>query len=119
MHECIQQETIGKFKEFIDSMKGFRTTLFTIALAIVVQVVAFVYMWGGLTTTVSKNSDQIWCKLTPTAEKNQLNIEKILTRLDTIRFVYAGEKGNTGATGVQGIQGIQGIQGKNYDSKKE
>jgi hypothetical protein len=91
-HTCIKEGFLGEVKEFMNSIKGFRTTLATMALAIVLQVGTFLFLWGGLTTTVNKNSDQIWNKLTPVAERNATNIEKILTKLDAIKFVYAVEK---------------------------
>jgi hypothetical protein len=93
-HECIQEENIGKFKEFMENTKGFKATLFAIALAILLQVGTFLFLWGDLTRTVKINTEQIWSKLTPTAEANKTNIEKILTRLDSIKIVgyaIAGE----------------------------
>lgn len=87
-HECSQMEFIGKVKEFMDGMKGLKATLFTVSVAILIQVGTFIYLWGGLTTTVN------------THEKN---IEKILSKLDTIKIVYAegakGEKGDKGEPG--------------------
>ena len=80
MHECKQEETIGKFKEFMSEMKGFKATLFTIALAIILQVGTFLYLWGGLTTTV-KNHDKL--------------IETVSTKIDkvlAISYANAHEK---------------------------
>ena len=73
-HNCIQEETIGKFKEFMENTKGLKATLFTISLAILIQVATFLYLWGGLTTTV---------------QSHDKNIEKILSKLDSIKIVYA------------------------------
>ena len=92
MHDCIQQETIGKFKEFMSEMKGFKATLFTIALAIIIQVGAFLYMWGGLTETVKKNTEHVWKTITPTMTEHTRNIDKILAKLDGSTIVHAHEK---------------------------
>ncbi len=47
VHECIQEEFLGRVKEFIENTKGLKATLFTIALAILLQVGTFLYLWGG------------------------------------------------------------------------
>ena len=74
---CIQEENIGRFKEFIENSKGVRGTLVMIAIAILIQVGTFLYLWGGLTTTV-KNHDK--------------NIDTILTKLNNIKIIYACEE---------------------------
>ena len=51
-HNCVQLEAMGRIKEFIDNSKGLKATMFTIALAILLQVGTFLYLWGGLTKTV-------------------------------------------------------------------
>ena len=56
---CIQNETIGKIKEFIDGMKGFKATLLVMSITIVVQVGSFLFLWGGLTTTVGYHDRSI------------------------------------------------------------
>ena len=71
-HECKYEEFIGKVKEFIDNSKGFKTTLFTIALAVLLQVGTFLYLWGGLTTTV-KNHDKA--------------IEQLISKLDKLKVI--------------------------------
>lgn len=86
---CNQLEKIGKFEEFMDNTKGLKATLFIVAMAIAVQVGTFLYLWGGLTNTV---------------QTHQKDIDKILTKLDTISFVYAqGEKGEQGIAGKDGL----------------
>ena len=73
-HNCVQLEFIGKVKEFMENMKGFKATLFTISLAIFIQVFALIY-WGGTQTEKIKN------------------IEKVVARFDKIKIVYAiGDK---------------------------
>ena len=65
-HNCVQEETIGRFKEFMDSMKGLKATLFVIAMSVLIQVGTFLFLWGSLTETVKyhgKNIDQIMSKL--------------------------------------------------------
>ena len=73
-HNCVQLEFIGKVKEFMENMKGFKATLFTVSLAIFIQVFALIY-WGGTQTEKIKN------------------IEKVVARFDKIKIVYAiGDK---------------------------
>ena len=58
----------------MENMKGFKATLFTVSLAIVLQVASFLYLWGGQTEKIK-------------------NIEKIVSKFDKINIVYAvGEK---------------------------
>ncbi|CAK0754887.1 conserved hypothetical protein [Azospirillaceae bacterium] len=86
-HECSKEDFLGRVAEFMDNMKGFKATLFAIALAIVLQVGTFLYLWGGLTTTVAKNSEQIWCKLTPTADQNAKNIAILLEKFKNVKLI--------------------------------
>jgi hypothetical protein len=82
-HDCKQEENIGMIKEFIISMKGFKTLFGTVVLAIVIQVGTFLFLWGGLIETVNKNTDQVWNKNTPCITENTRNIDKILAKLET------------------------------------
>ena len=91
-HECIKEGFLGEVREFMNNMKGFRTTLITIAIAILLQVGAFLYLWGGLTTTVNKNTEQIWCKLTPTADTNAKNIAILVEKFKNIKLIGYVEK---------------------------
>lgn len=84
MEDCPHEEAIGKLKEFMDNTKGFKGTLFTIALAIVIQVASFLYLWGGLTTTVKATSDLLRDDIAPKTFENTRNIDRILTRLEYI-----------------------------------
>ncbi len=70
VHDCIQEETIGKFKEFMENTKGLKATIFTIAVTILLQVGSFLYLWGGQTEKIK-------------------NIEKIVSKFDKIKIVYA------------------------------
>lgn len=70
VHDCIQEETIGKFKEFMENTKGLKATMFTIAVTILLQVGSFLYLWGGQTEKIK-------------------NIEKIVSKFDKIKIVYA------------------------------
>ena len=92
MEECKWDVEMGKIKEFMQNTKGLKATMFTISVAILIQVGAFLVMWGSLTTTVNRNVK---------------DISKILNKLDGIKIVYA--------EGVRGEQGIQGIRGKSFD----
>lgn len=71
-HECIQQENIGKFKEFIGNMKGMRPILWSIVTAIIIQVAGFLYLWGCLVTTVNYHDRAL---------------EKVCNKLDNIKIV--------------------------------
>ena len=65
MEPCKWDEEIGKIKEFIEDSKGLKATMFTISLAILLQVGAFLFLWGSLTTTVKvhdKTIDQLISK---------------------------------------------------------
>ena len=83
MEPCIQEQAIGKLQEFVESTKGFKPTLFTIAIAIVIQVSTFLFLWGSLTTTVKENTGDIR-ELGPRSFENTRNIDRILTKLDYI-----------------------------------
>lgn len=106
-HECTKEEFLGKVSEFMENSKGFKTTLFTIALAILIQVGTFLYLWGSLVTTVKVHDKEI--------VKQEAKIDRILDKLGSVKFVYAqgdkGDKGDRGERGQQGETGSQGIQG--------
>ena len=70
---CSKEGEIGRLQEFMENSKGMKATMFTIVLAILIQVGAFLVLWGGLTTTV-KNHDK--------------NIDRILAKLDNAKVVY-------------------------------
>lgn len=91
-HECRQEETIGKMKEFMESIKGFKATLFTIACAILIQVGTFLYLWGGLTTVVNRNDDDMRNKIAPSLVEHTRNIDRIMAKLDGCQLVYAKEQ---------------------------
>ena len=83
-HEYSQIEMMGKIKEFMVSIKGFRANLTAIIVTIVVQVGTFLYLWGSLTTTVKTDTKYIWGELAPRTFQNTRDIDKILTRLEYI-----------------------------------
>lgn len=90
MEPCKWDEEIGKIKEFMSNTKGLKMTMFTISVAILIQVGAFLIMWGSLTETV-KNHDK--------------SINRILTKLDNVKIVgyaVAGERGEKGERGEAG-----------------
>ena len=93
-------------------MQGFWTAFWgllgTLVIAMVLQIGAFLYMWGGLTTTVNQNTKHLWNSITPAVAENTRNIDRLITKWDTIQFIV----GKTGETGKQGIQGIQGLKGE-------
>lgn len=66
MLPCDKEEFLGEVREFINNSKGLKGTIFTIAVAILLQVGTFLFLWGSLTTTVKihdKNIDAIMGKL--------------------------------------------------------
>lgn len=71
-HDCIQEQNIGKFKEFMSNYKGVKATLFIIAWAIAIQVGTFLYLWGGLVTTVTYHDK---------------TIDKILNKLENVNII--------------------------------
>jgi hypothetical protein len=71
-HDCIQEEVIGRIKEFIENFKGMKVILVSIIITILVQVGTFLFLWGCLVTTVNKH---------------ERDIDKILQKLDSIRVV--------------------------------
>jgi hypothetical protein len=65
-HKCLKEEEWGRLHEFMESFKGFKPTLWTIVLAIIVQVGTFLFLWGKLTTTVQYHEESIkklWSKI--------------------------------------------------------
>ncbi len=76
---CEKEEFLGEVKEFINNSKGLKGTLFTIALTILLQVGTFLYLWGGLTTTVKVHDKAI---------------DKLVSKLENIKIVgYAKASG--------------------------
>lgn len=76
-------ELMGGVKEFMLETKGFKKTLFTVSIAIAIQVCTFLFLWGGLMTTVKSNTVSV-SELKPMTFENTRNIDKILTRLEYI-----------------------------------
>lgn len=77
MHECLKEEFLGRVSEFMEGMKGLKATLFTVSIAILIQVSTFLYLWGGLTTTVGYQGKAL---------------DKICEKLDKVKvigYVYA------------------------------
>ena len=68
----------------MENTKGVKTILYTMALTIVIQVGSFLYLWGGLTATVNKNTDYLWGTLSPQTMENTRNIDKILSKLEIV-----------------------------------
>jgi hypothetical protein len=75
-HECRQEETIGKFKEFIDNYKGVKTTLFTVALAIILQVGGFLFLWGRIVEKV---------------DAHEKSIDYLVKKLDKVQLIGVAE----------------------------
>ena len=71
-HDCIQEQTIGRIKEFMENTKGVKVSLLLMSITIAVQVGTFLFLWGGLTETVKRHDS---------------SIEKIYTKLDGIHLL--------------------------------
>ena len=82
MHECKYEELMGSVKEFMANTKGFRMTLGTLAVAMMIQVGTFLYLWGNLTQVVSKNTDYLWNDMTPTVRSHEKTLDRIMAKLD-------------------------------------
>ena len=99
-HECIQEGFLGEVKEFIQNSKGLKATVFTVAVAIAVQVCSFLYLWGSLTTTVNQHT-KVLSDTAPIITENTRNIDKILAKFELIQVIRGGQ-GPVGATGAAG-----------------
>jgi len=86
-HDCIQQEEIGRMKEYISNNKGVQTTLRLVVWAIAVQIGKFLFLCGQLTQTVTNNTDYLWNNIAPEVRETTRNVDKILAKLDSIRIV--------------------------------
>ena len=92
-HECSKEEFLGQVKEFMHSFNGMKTTMLTLSFAIVLQVGTFLFLWGGLSTTVKYHDEMI---------------NKILAKLEVVKvigYAVAGEKGERGIQGEKGEPG--------------
>ena len=56
---CKWDVQIGKFMEFIDSQKGTKALLFSVIGVIVIQIGAFLIIWGGMLSTVKTHDKNI------------------------------------------------------------
>lgn len=77
---CKWDVEMGKVLEFVSESKGLKATMFTIAITVFLQVGTFLFLWGGLTTTVANH---------------EKNISRVLNKLDGIKligYVNAEEK---------------------------
>ena len=88
---CIQQEKIGRFEEFIENTKGMRTAIAGIIVAIIIQVMAFLFMWGGLVNTVNRNTEYLWKDLSVSTRENTRNLDRLMTKLEGIKFIALPE----------------------------
>jgi len=91
------------------SVVGYRALIFSVAGAIIVQVITFGFLWGSLTTTVNAHTVSVG-HLEVVTTDNTRNIDKILAKFDLIEFIQ-GKQGIRGERGIQGSQGVQGDQG--------
>jgi hypothetical protein len=85
-HDCIQKEKLGSMAKCLEIIEGAynanKVAMITITITIFIQVGSFLYLWGGLTKTVEKNTDYVWGTLTTQTTENTRNIDKILSKLE-------------------------------------
>lgn len=86
-HSCTKEEFLGRVKEFMENMKGTRGALYVAILTIIAQVITFAVLWGKQGEIVAKNTEQIWCKLTPAEEEQAKSIAIILDKFKNIKIV--------------------------------
>lgn len=86
-HLCNKEEFLGEVKEFMQNSKGMKTLQWSMAGVVIIQVMAFLVMWGSLTTTVKKDTAQLWDRTIPMVTENTRNIDKILEKLQVIRII--------------------------------
>ena len=99
-HECTKEDFLGRVAEFMENMKGFKATLFIAVLTILASVGSAIWWGSHLTTVVDQNTNQVWCKLTPTAEANAKNIAILLEKFKNIKIIgYAEKDANAEPTG--------------------
>lgn len=58
-HWCLHENFLGKVSEFMESQKGNKVLFGGIISAIILQIGAFLVMWGGLTTRVTMHDESI------------------------------------------------------------
>ena len=74
--------SIDDIKKHIEHGQAWRFAIVGVFMTIVIQIGTFVYLWGGMTEIVKKNTDQIWNKIVPQEMENTRNIDKILAKVD-------------------------------------
>ena len=84
---CIQEENIGKFKEFMNNYKGVKASMFGIVVAIVLQVISFSFLWGTLTATVKQNTKFLWEDLAPRTAVLTREVDIAKVKLENIRLI--------------------------------
>ena len=90
-HECIQQEIVGRFKEFIESTKWIQIQIASVTVAIVFQVITFGFLWGSLTNTVNKNTDYLWGTVTKNTTENTRNIDRLIVKLEGVKIIAVND----------------------------
>ena len=65
-HDCIQWKLLGELKAKADAFvrhvtegNRWRVAIVGIVLAVILQVGGFLYLWGGLDTTVKRNEKDV------------------------------------------------------------
>jgi len=106
--ECYKRH--AEIDNHIIEGKGWRMAIIGILITVITQVGAFLFMWGGLTNTVNKNSSYLWGELTDSARENTRNMDRLMVKLENIKLIAV--VGDQGIPVIQGEQGIQGVPGK-------
>jgi len=71
-HKCIQENFLGRVREFMEGEKANKVLFAGIILTIVVQVGAFLYLWGSLVTTVKVHDK---------------SIDTLVSKFDNVKFI--------------------------------
>ena len=76
--------SIDDIKKHIEHGQAWRMSIVGVFIVIIIQIGTFVYLWGGVTEIVKKNTDHLWKTVTPQITENTRNIDKILAKIDVI-----------------------------------
>jgi len=82
----------AEIENHITEGKGWRIAIIGILVTLMTQVGAFLFMWGGVTNTVNKNSDYIWGELTSMTKENTRNLDRLMAKLEDVKVIAIKDK---------------------------
>ena len=88
--ECYKRH--AEIENHITEGKGWRFAIIGILITLMTQVGAFLFMWGGITSTVQKNSDYIWGELTSMTKENTRNLDRLMSKLEDVKVIAVKDK---------------------------